>query len=536
MKKFYLTTPIYYVNDKPHIGHAYTTIVADALARYHRLRGEDVMFVTGTDENSQKNIQAMEKAGERDLNGYLERMADAWKESWTDLGITFDDFIRTTEPRHHAGVVRFWDAVKKSGDIYEGEYEGWYCTGCEAFKKDSELVNERCPLHPNKALERLKEKNYFFRLSAYRDQLLALYDQGGDFVMPESRRHEVRNYVAEHLADISISRESRVVPVGIPVPGDPSQRIYVWFDALLNYLTVIGYGTDEDRFKKWWPADLHLVGKEIIKFHCALWPAMLMSAAKTDPLLRDDQGAALLPKRVFAHGFFTLNGQKISKSLGNAIDPRELADKFGVETLRYFVMREMPFGEDGDFSFDRLKNRYETDLGNTLGNLVNRVIAMSKKYFDGKVPPANPESAATPEGKVQWGGAHGLHTLFKSVESAYGSARCDSALEIIWNGVAEGWSGLLQANKYIEETQPFKLVKTDPDAVARILYSLLEACRWYAWLVAPVMPQIAREIFHQLGLDPDAEIKRGWGNALVWGGLKPGSVLGDPRPLFPRLV
>src|SRR5574337_172781 len=377
-KKFYLTTPIYYVNDKPHIGHAYTTIAADTLARFQRLKGDDVFFVTGTDENSQKNVQAMEKAGESDLAAYLDRMAGTWRKTWQDLDITFDDFIRTTESRHLAGVERFWEAVKTSGDIYEGQYEGLYCTGCEAFKTESEIVNGRCSLHPNRDLERIKEKNYYFRLSAYREELLKLYEEGSDFVMPESRRHEIRNYVTDHLTDISISREAKSVAAGIPVPGDESQRIYVWFDALVNYLTVVGYGTDEQRFKRFWPADLHLVGKDIIKFHCALWPAMLLSAAKNDSLLRDADGRALLPKQVYAHGFFTIDGQKISKSLGNAIDPRTLIEGYSLDALRYFLLREIPFGEDGDFSEERMSSRYNTELGNTFGNLVNRTIAMSR--------------------------------------------------------------------------------------------------------------------------------------------------------------
>ncbi len=536
MSKFYLTTPIYYVNDKPHIGHAYTTIVADALARYHRLRNEDVFLVTGTDENSQKNIQAMEKAGEKDLTHYLDEMAGIWKTTWKDLGITFDDFIRTTEERHERAVVRFWKAVEQSGDIELREYEGWYCGGCEAFKAESDIVQGVCPLHPNRALEKLKERNYFFKLSNYRDQLLALYDQGSTFVMPETRRHEIRNYVDEHMADLSISREAKKVSVGIPVPGDDTQRIYVWFDALINYLSVIGYGTDDALFSKWWPANLHLVGKDIIKFHCALWPAMLMSAAKHDPLLCDEAKKPLLPAQVYAHGFFTIDGQKISKSLGNAIDPRSIQTTYGEDTLRYYLLREITFGEDGDFSFERLKKRYETDLGNTLGNLVNRVIAMSKKYFDGKAPDINPELASKPVHEGLWHGGAGLDELRQKVEASYALSRCDKVLEVIWDAGGEsGGSGLLQANKYIEETQPFKLIKTDPDAVARILYSLLESCRWYAWLVAPVLPKIADLIWQQLGLSSEKEKAKGWKEALRWGGIAPGSNLGEPKPLFPRI-
>ncbi len=536
MSKYYITTPIYYVNDKPHIGHAYTTVVADALARFHRLRGDTTRFLTGTDENSQKNIQAMEAAGESDLKAYLDRMATTWHDTWRDLDISLDDFIRTTEPRHLAGIERFWNAVKESGDIFEGVYEGLYCTGCEAFKTETELIGDKCPLHPNKELQHIKEKNYFFKLSAYREELLKLYAPDSDFVMPESRRHEIHNYVADHLTDISISREAKSAPAGIPVPGDEDQRIYVWFDALLNYMTAVGYGTDEAMFSEFWPADLHLVGKDIIKFHCALWPAMLMSAAKNDPLLRNADGTPKLPKQVHANGFFTIDGQKISKSLGNAVDPREFVPQYGFDAVRYFLLREIPFGEDGDFSRERLAIRYATDLGNTLGNLVNRAIAMSKKYFDGKVPSADTDTSSLPfDAKSVWDGKGGLDAIKHDVESAFVRNRCDEVLAAIWDGVGEEKkSGLFQANKLVEETQPFKLVKEDPDAVANILYALLESIRWYAWMLQPIMPKISNQIFEQLGLDAEKELSTGWDQGLKWGGLKPGAALGEPKPLFPR--
>lgn len=535
MKAYYLTTPIYYVNDKPHIGHTYSTVVADAFARFHRARGEDVFFVSGTDENSQKNVQAMEKAGETDVQAYLDRMAGEWHRTWQELGISLDDFIRTTEPRHLAGVKRFWNAVEASGDLYEGTYEGLYCTGCEGFKTETDLEQGRCPLHPNRDLEQIKEKNIFFRLSAYREPLLALYDRASEFVMPEARRNEIRNYVAEHLTDISVSREAKSVPIGIPVPGDDSQRIYVWFDALVNYLTVAGYGTDEAGFRSRWPADLHLVGKDIIKFHCALWPAMLMSAAKSDPLLCGEDGNVLLPKRVFAHGFFTLDGQKISKSLGNAIDPREVALTYGFDAVRYYLLREIPFGEDGDFSRARLMERYDADLANTFGNLLQRTVAMSRKYFDGNVPTLDPEAAKGAEGGSTWGGLRGLEEIRRVVEVAYADERADVALEAIWQGTPRALSGLIQANKYVEETQPFKLVKEDEVAVARVLYALLEACRWYAWFIAPVMPDTALNVWRTLGIKEHAEQAKGWERAFVWGGLQPGSALPEPKPLFPRV-
>ncbi len=536
MNKYYITTPIYYVNDRPHIGHAYTTVVADALARYHRLRGDTTRLITGTDENSQKNVQAMEKAGEDNLPAYLERMATAWYDTWRELGISFDDFIRTTEPRHLAGVERFWKAVMASGDLEKRTYEGLYCVGCEGFKTEADIAHERCVLHPNKDLEKISEENWFFKLTNYRKELLEYIDKNGSFIQPESRRHEIRNYIEDFMTDVSVSREVKKVSVGIPVPGDDTQRMYVWFDALLNYMTSVGYGTDDALFSEFWPADLHLVGKDIIKFHCALWPAMIMSAAKNDALLRQADGSAKLPKQVHAHGFFTMDGVKISKSLGNAIDPREFIPQYGFDSVRYFMLREIPFGEDGDFSRERLASRYASDLGNTFGNLVNRAIAMSKKYFDGKVPNADVTESSLPvNDQSVWDGKGGLDAIKSAVEKAYAGNRCDVVLASIWDGVGDTRrSGLFQANKLIEETQPFKLVKEDPEAVGEILYALLEALRWYAWMVQPIMPHISNKIFEQLGLNAEQELSKGWVQGLKWGGLTPGAALGDPSPLFPR--
>ncbi|MEK7123124.1 MAG: class I tRNA ligase family protein [Patescibacteria group bacterium] len=312
--KYYLTTPIYYINDKPHIGHAYCTIVADVIAQYHRLRGDDTFFLTGIDENSLKNIESAEKIGMGDrIAEYLDMQAAIWQQTWDSLGISNDYFIRTTEEHHKQGVEKFWRRVQAQGDIYKGEYEGFYCIGCEEFIRPTDLVNGQCPIHKRDP-EKLLEKNYFFAASRYRDRLLEHIEKNPNFIQPQSRRNEVINYIQNHFDDISISRET--MKWGIPVPDDPKQVVYVWFDALINYLTGIGYGWDDELFTRWWPCDLHLVGKEIIKFHCALWPAMLMSAGIP------------LPERVFAHGFLTIDGQKMSKSLGNAIDPvdESLAD------------------------------------------------------------------------------------------------------------------------------------------------------------------------------------------------------------------
>ncbi|MCR4278407.1 MAG: methionine--tRNA ligase [bacterium] len=524
MKTRYITTPIYYVNDKPHIGHAYTTISADVLARVYRLRGFDVLFSVGVDENSQKNVEAMEKMGETDLQIYLDRMSGTWKQTWDDLGITYNTFIRTTSAEHRVAVDTFWNLAKQSGDIYEGTYKGLYCVGCEAFKTETEVENDRCPLHPNKDLQSVEEKNYFFRASAYREALLNHIQENPEFVQPESRRNEILNYVKDHFEDFSISREAKYLNVGIPVPGDDSQRIYVWFDALINYLTVAGFGTDNEKFKKWWPANLHLVGKDIIKFHCALWPAMLLCAKKQNPDLS-------LPLRVFAHGFFTTNGQKISKSLGNAIDPHNIVATYGNDTLRYFLLREISFGEDGDFSVRRLKERYAHDLMNTLGNLVHRVISMSRKYFDGKIP-----SSLSHEKKYTFADQFGIDTLRKEVENHFDTLRFDRALSTIWGGVDEKF-GLFQANQFIDETAPFKLIKEDPEAVGVILYSLLEYIRCVSWLLMPIMPNTAKKILHSLN-EQEQSAKIGtdlFAMQLEWGGLIPGSDLSEPEILFPRL-
>ncbi|MBI4457482.1 methionine--tRNA ligase [Candidatus Uhrbacteria bacterium] len=496
MKKFYLTTPIYYVNAMPHVGHAYTTTVADVLARYHRLKGETVFFLTGTDENSQNNLKAAEKHGYKDLNLYLDDMAAKWRQTFGDLDITFDRFIRTTEADHKKGVEKFWRRVAATGDIYAGEYEGWYCDGCEGFKTEADLVEGKCPLHKT-APRRLKEKNYFFKLTKYRQALLDHIDAHPEFIMPEGRRNEVRSYVASFMEDVSISRQT--VTVGIPVPDDPSSVIYVWFDALINYLTGIGYGTDDAKFAEFWPADLHLVGKDIIKFHCALWPAMLMSAGLP------------LPTQVFAHGFLLTGGDKMSKSLGNVVDPAELAKKYGNDPLRYFMLREVPFGSDGDFSVERIEERYGGDLANEFGNLLHRVLAMTEKYFDGKVP-------AAVDGQVpEW--------------AAYEKGMATLDFAMVLDAV---WTILREANKLIDTEKPWELAKTDRARLAGLLYSLLERLRQVGWMLLPILPTSAKKLFVQLGL-PD-EDKRPYDQAKVWGGLKEGGILKKGEPLFPRLT
>ncbi len=498
-KPFYVTTPIYYVNDKPHIGHAYTTIVGDVVARYYRMLGHEVAYVTGTDENSQKSVEAAEKVDRADdVQGYLDEMSGIWAKTWDDLDITNTDFIRTTEERHLKGVEKFWNVVESQGDIYKGTYIGWYCVGCEAFQKESDLEDGKCPIH-KKAVKKIEEENYFFKLTKYRDALLAYINARPEFISPNSRKHEIINYIKDHMDDISISRHN--AEVGIPVPGDDEHKIYVWFDALINYMTAVGYGTDDDKFAKYWPADLHLVGKDIIKFHCALWPAMLMAAGVP------------LPRRVYAHGFFTIDGTKMSKSLGNVIDPVALAGEVGNDSLRYFLLREISFGEDGDFSSQRLKDRYQTDLGNELGNLCHRVLSMTEKYCDGKIPEIPAE-----HDEIPWEKYH----------EAMSDLKFGRLLDEVWKVIRAG-------NKFIEDEKPWAVAKENPERAQQILAHLLETLRQVAWMLLPIMPHISEGLLQQLGLDVDQELKRDFDEATDWGGMPAGTVVAKADPLFPRL-
>ncbi|TAL20545.1 methionine--tRNA ligase [Patescibacteria group bacterium] len=496
MKPFYITTPIYYVNGRPHIGHAYTTFAADTLARYWRQRGHEVVFLCGTDENSQKNVEAAHKEGERDIQKFVDRMSAVWQETWDSLGISHDVFVRTTSPEHKKAVTALAAKVWEAGDIYKGVYEGLYCVGCEAFLTDSDLENGLCSIHrlPPKPI---KEENYFFRLSKYRGRLLDHIEAHPKFIQPESRRNELTHYIANAMADISITRQS--AEWGIPLPQDSSQAIYVWFDALINYLTGVGYGSDEKRFKKTWPADLHLVGKDIIKFHCALWPAMLISVGLP------------LPERVFAHGYFTVNGQKMGKSAGNDIDPTALAKEWGIDALRYFLLREIPFGEDGDFSLERFKERYEGDLANGLGNFAARVLAMTEKYLDGRVP----EVVSAP-----------VEDLWTAFNDAVEKLAFDEALRLIWLRIGE-------CDRLINTEEPWVLAKTDKTRLERVLYILLENLRQVSLMLWPIMPETSEQILARLGVlaieksEPLSERR-------VWGGLKPGTKVKKGDILFPK--
>lgn len=487
MSKFYVTTPIYYVNAEPHIGHAYTAFAADVLARWHRLKGDEVFFLTGTDENASKNVEAAEKAG-KPVADYVREMSARWASTLDSLGVSHDRFIRTTDSDHVRGVLDFIEKVKAGGDIYKGKYVGWYCTGCEAFVTESDLALGKCPIH-QKPPKKIEEENYFFKLSKYKKQLLDHIANHPDFIKPVIRRNEIVSYITHHLEDISISRQGR--RWGITFPGDDEQTVYVWFDALVNYITG----------GKWWPADLHIVGKDIIKFHCALWPAMLSSAGLP------------LPTQVFAHGFFTIDGKKISKSLGNAVDPVELAQAIGLDGLRYFLLREIPFGNDGDFSLERLKLRYQSDLANGLGNLVQRVLAMIEKYCDGKIPERADGSAAP---------------TWQSYELKLADCSFDGALTDVWN-LLKTLDGL------IDREQPWVLAKTDPERLRRVLYTLAESIRHVAVLLWPFLTETSEKILDSLGV-LDESRKKPYDKLKSWGLLAPGTRIKKGPPLFPRLT
>ncbi|HEV8601106.1 MAG TPA: class I tRNA ligase family protein [Patescibacteria group bacterium] len=453
-EKFYVTTPIYYVNDKPHIGSAYTTIAADSIARLHRQLGHDVYFLTGTAEHGDKIANSAEKAG-KDVKAFVDEMSAKFSFAWDQLGIAPDDFIRTTEQRHIDAVILFFNKLKQSGKVYEGIYEGLYCVPHEAFIKESELVNGLCPDHLVKP-EKVKEKNWFFKLSEYGEILRDKIENNELAIRPNSRRNEILSFINQGLEDISISRPR--AKFAIPLPWDDTQRIYVWLDELFNYCSAIGYGTDEVKFKRYWPADLHLMGKDIIKFHCIIWPALLLAIGE------------MVPQKVFAHGFFTINGQKISKTIGNVIDPNDWVAKYGADAVRYFLLREVPFGQDGDVSEDKLKTRYNADLANGLGNLFSRVTDMIEKYLDGDIG----EFVASPKDlTLAW-------ESFAGLDFAAG-------LTAIWEEIA--W-----ANKLIDKAKPWELNKTDPNKVRELLVNLAALLYDIALKLAPVMPETANTI------------------------------------------
>lgn len=507
MGKFYITTPIYYVNDVPHMGHAYTTIAADILARFHRLCGDDVFFLTGVDEHGQ-NIERVAMQKGIPEQQYCDTMTAQFVSLWKKLNISYDYFIRTTSERHKKAVQKLFKAIYEAGDIYKGEYEGWYCLPCERFYKESELIEGKlCPIH-EKPADWIKEHNYFFALSKYRDRLIEYIMANPDFIQPESRRNEVLSMLKSGLDDRSISRSS--VKWGVPIPIDQDSGVlYVWVDALSNYITAIGYGDDPDTLSRYWPADVQIMGKEIVFFHAVIWPAMLMSAGLP------------LPKKIFGHGWLTKDGKKISKTTGNIINPDELADEFGVDAVRYFFMREYSFGSDGDFTREGFIHRINSDLANDLGNLLNRTLAVVKQNFGEVIPAPTSDSNQLDNELIDLS----IETLPR-IKPLMDNLSFNEALETIWELVR-------RANKYLDETAPWRLAKepSNMGRLATVLYNCIETLRFLSILISPFMPNSSLKIQEQLGIsEPQTFADLDWGKT-------PHSIpLGKVEPIFPRVL
>jgi methionyl-tRNA synthetase len=507
---FYITTAIDYPNGAPHIGHSLEKIAADVVARYHRLLGDDTVFCMGLDENSQHILRAAADNGVSPQE-WTDRMDAAFRRAWEALNISVNAFTRTTEPRHARASAELFSRAQASGDIYKANYAGWYCPNCNNYYTDDELVNGHCPLHPTVQPEWLEEENYFFALSKYTDILLKHFEEHPDFVTPSVWRPEMLALLRSGLKDFSVSRRVRpdAIPWGIPVPGDPNHVMYVWFDALTTYITAIGFPDDTDRFTRYWPAESQVIGKDITRFHCLYWPAMLLSAGLD------------LPRRIVVHGFITLEGQRISKTTGNIIDPVDLVAEFGADPIRYYLMRDVSLSSDGDFSRANLIRRHNDDLGNDLGNLLNRVVAMIGRYRDGTVP--TPGESGEPEADLRRVAEEARNRAATLIDAW----DLDDALESIWSLVR-------RTNQYLEERQPWKLAK-QPVAASLLdttLWSAAEATRLAAILLAPYIPATSDRIMAQLGLDPitdGAWIRDGHWGAATFSQVQPAG------PLFPRI-
>jgi len=504
--KYYLTTPIYYVNDSPHIGHAYTTVAADVIARWRRYRGDDVFFLTGTDEHGAKICQAAVRAGNSPAE-FCDRISGEFRKEWQNLKITNDYFIRTTDQKHISAVQKFLGALHATGAVQKGKYEGLYCVGCEKFLSESDLVDGCCPDHKQKPVLQ-SEENWFFRLSDYQEELLKIITDDSDprvKIFPVERRNEITGKLKNlKLENISISRAN--LEWGIPLPFDPGQTAYVWVDALLNYISAIGYGEGDGRFERLWPSDMHLMAKDILWFHSVIWPAMLLAAKLP------------LPKKIFAHGFFTINGDKMSKTVGNVILPKEMSDKFGVDASRYLMLSLFPFGADGDISWQALTDKFNTDLANNLGNLVSRTLTMVEKYFEGRIP--KPNSTPALEEVINIGEFNGF----------FEDLKFSNIIETVQKH-------LNHANQLIERSAPWKMAKANDPELSTVLFELLIRIREASLAVYPFMPEIAANIWKQIGSDEDIDSEA---RAFFQGGAiaspKPGNAVAKSGSLFPRII
>lgn len=506
-KTFYITTALYYVTAKPHIGHSFEAVGADVMARYKRYCGFDVFFLTGTDEHGEK-MEVAAKENNITPQELVDMNADIYKQVWSVLDISYDGFIRTTEPRHQAGVLKLLEKAKAKGDIYQGNYEGWYCLPCESYWTESQLAENKCCPQCQRAVKLISTPAYFFKLSAYQKALEEHFAENPDFIMPASRQKEmINNFLTPGLQDVCISRSN--ITWGIKMPDDPEQVLYVWFDALSNYITALDYATDAEAFSRYWPADIHVVGKDILRFHTLLWPAMLLS------------GGVTLPKHVFGHGFINIKDEKISKSRGNTIDPISLVEEFGSDAVRYFLMREIPFTGDGDFSYDNLARRYNDDLGNKLGNLLMRPFPILKKKFDGKVPEASPNAVDNELREV-------FETTLPKIKAFMETMEFNRALDELWFVVKT-------ANEYVENTAPWTLAKDDQnrERLCTVLYNIYETLRLVSLLIAPFMPNTAKAMWATLCLGyEDASVN--YDERLVWGKFPTGNIIEKGEPLFPR--
>lgn len=508
MEKFYITTPIYYPSDKLHIGHSYCTVATDTMARYKRLRGYDVMFLTGTDEHGQKLERIAKKQGMTPKE-YIDNVVVGIKQLWKTLNISYDKFIRTTDDYHVKTVQKIFKQLYDQGDIYKSTYEGWYCTPCESFFTEHQLVDGKCP-DCGREVEKVKEESYFFRLSKYQDRIIKYMEENTEFLQPNTRQNEmINNFLKPGLEDLAVSRTS--FEWGIPVEFDTGHIVYVWVDALSNYISALGYGSDDDSlFQKYWPADVHVVGKEIVRFHSIIWPAMLMALNLP------------LPKQIFGHGWLVINGGKMSKSVGNVVDPNVLVEKYGVDAIRYFLLREIAFGQDGNFNNEALIQRINSDLANDLGNLVSRTVGMIEKYFNGTLPEVQSPTQFDAD-------------LIETAKSIVPKVEANMDKMMFSDALIELWNLIRRTNKYIDETQPWILIKDEAkhSELANALYNVTESIRIISILLQPFMPNTPELIWKQIGIE--AGELTAWDSAKQWGKLSKTLSVKKGNVIFPRI-